>query len=234
MPRVPLSIPVAGAVLDALLFEPAGQAAFGVVFSHGWGGSHRFDDLLERLAGRGAACLRFFQRGFPPSAGSPDLARWPEDMSAAAAVLESRGLGVWFGGQSTGGTMAIAACARHTAARGFFAIAPFATLPEILRDNPDARIALERRFGALSREAEEAADARAHLARLEGRPGLVVSSRADDTVPFAHGESLARAAGPSVRFLPLEQGNHVLSDTDRSPLFAAVEMLLGLASPGPA
>jgi len=232
MRRVPLSISVPSAVLDALLFEPEGASSLGVVFSHGWGGSHRFDDLLERLAGKGAACLRFFQRGFPPSTGAPDLARWPDDILAAAGVLERRGLPVWFGGQSTGATMAIAACARLPSTPGFFAIAPFASLPEILRDNPDARIALARRFGTLSKEAEEASDARTHLARLAGRPGLIVSSRADDTVPFAHGEALAKAGGPSVRFLPLDRGNHVLSDADRSPLFSAVESLLGLARPG--
>ncbi len=228
MRRVPLSLPVPGAVLDAVLFEPDGAASLGVVFSHGWGGSHRFDDLLERLAGNGVAGLRFFQRGFAPSTGAPDLARWPDDMISAAAVLESRGLGVWFGGQSTGATMAIAACARRPSARGFFAIAPFASIPEILRDNPDARIALARRFGTLSREAEEASDARRHLAAIGGRPGLVVSSRADDTVPFAHGEEVAKAGGPNIRFLALDRGNHVLSDVDRAPVFEAVEALLGI------
>lgn len=228
MRREPFTLEADGADLEAVRFSPARTPRIGVVFAHGWSGAHRFDDLLERLAGRGIAGIRFSQRGYGESTGIAALERWPPDMNAAAALLEAEGIRVWMGGLSTGATMAIAACAANPRALGFFAIAPFLSLPAILRDNADAPTVLERRFGTLPAAAADAADARRHVRALGGRPGLVVHSRLDDTVPFAHGEEIARAGGPTVRLLALDRGNHVLSDVDRGPVFAGIEALLGL------
>ena len=56
------------------LFVPAHPAGPGVVFSHGWGGAHLFDDLHQYLSDTGIFVAFMDQRGYGSSPGTPSLA----------------------------------------------------------------------------------------------------------------------------------------------------------------
>src|SRR3954471_14827202 len=117
--------------VDCLLWTPENSKnrREGVVFCHGWGGGAQYDDLLERLADEGYFAARLSQRGYGKSKGRADLSLWAADMALCAASIRGRGDvdKIWAAGQSTGGTMALAAAAQHDFA-GAVAIAPFSDL----------------------------------------------------------------------------------------------------------
>ncbi len=59
--------------LHTTRWVPKEANGIGVVFSHGWGGAHVFDDLHQRLAGWGFTVASLEQRGYRESTGK---ARW--------------------------------------------------------------------------------------------------------------------------------------------------------------
>jgi len=226
----PISVPASspGVELNCALWEGAGGKERRVlVFSHGWGGAPRFDDLLLLLASRGWAVLRIEHRGYGESAAKKNLPAWRTDMLAAARFLleERKNAALWLAGHSTGGTATVTSAAlalrEKIPVAGFLALAPFRSLPAILRDNPSSREALEGRFGELA-PAQEAADAERAAGELRGVPGVIVHGTADEAVPFAHGETLARLAGEKTGLIRVERGDHLLAAADQSPSRAAL------------
>jgi len=122
-------------------------------------------------------------------------------------------------------TSAALALKEGLAVAGFLAMAPFRSLPAILRDNPSSREALEGRFGELA-PAEEAADAERAVEELRGVPGIIVHGTDDEVVPCAHGEALARLAGEKTGLIRVEHGDHILAAADQSPARAELIALI--------
>jgi hypothetical protein len=211
--------------LDCLVWTPERSHAHGegVVFCHGWGGGAQYDDLLERLSDEGYVALRLSQRGYGKSTGRADLSRWAEDMAACAKSIRSAmDLGrIWAAGQSTGGTMSLAAAASHDVFAGAVAIAAFTDLARILEDNRNARKILEDRFGPLQEKHFRAGDAAAMVGNLK-KPVLVVHGTADETVPFAHSELLYSKMRANATHRGVPGGNHHLNNTDRAAVIGDI------------
>ena len=125
--------------LAVKLFLPERANGVGVVFSHGWGGAHLFDDLHAFLAESGVTVASVEQRGYGQSTGKAVLARWPEDMAIVGEWLRVRDLRIWAMGLSTGGTMALVTAGKHTWIAGAIALSPFATLKLIRHDYPPGK-----------------------------------------------------------------------------------------------
>jgi pimeloyl-ACP methyl ester carboxylesterase len=217
--------------LDCLVWAPemSDSRGEGVVFCHGWGGGAQYDDLLERLAEEGYVALRLTQRGYGLSTGGADLSRWAEDMAACASWMRGamRVERVWAAGQSTGGTLALAAAATHDVFAGAVAIAAFTDLAQILQDNRNARKILEDRFGALQEKHFRAGDALSMAADLK-KPVLIVHGTADETVPFVHSERLYARMQATATHRPFPGGNHHLTNVDRAAVIGViVEWLKG-------
>jgi len=207
--------------LNCRLWMPEKKRGEGIVFCHGWGGGAQYDDLLETLAGEGYHALRLEQRGYGRSTGRGDLSLWAVDMAACAAALLGVVKKVWAAGQSTGGTMALVAAATEDSFAGAVAIAPFASLPQILQDNPGARAVLEARFGPLEEKHFRAADALEIVDGLK-KPVLIVQGTADESVPFQHGKRLYEKLGPAARHRTVEGGDHHLTNVERGPVIADI------------
>ncbi len=212
------------AFLAVKLFHPTHPNGIGVVFSHGWGGAHVFDDLHEFLAGSGVTVASMEQRGYGRSPGKSVLARWPEDMAAVGGWLRARNLRVWTMGLSTGGTMALVTAGKYPWIVGAIALSPFATLKLIRRDYPQCKKILAERFGAFRPLDYEAADALHWTAKIAPRPALVAHARGDEIVPFAHAEMI-RDTGGAVLW-ELSGGDHRLQTIDRPALFQRIKRTL--------
>ncbi|MBI2563023.1 MAG: hypothetical protein HYW08_11685 [candidate division NC10 bacterium] len=76
--------------LATKLFLPGRANGLGVVFSHGWGGAHLFDDLHAFLADTGVTVASMDQRGYGQSSGKAVLAKWPEYATADALTWTAR------------------------------------------------------------------------------------------------------------------------------------------------
>jgi dipeptidyl aminopeptidase/acylaminoacyl peptidase len=142
-------------------------------------------------------------------------------MAACAATLGDVAKKIWAAGQSTGGTMALAAASTLECFVGAVAFAPFSDLEAIIRDNMSALSVLENHFGPLEERHYQAANA-TKLVRGFKKPVLIVQGTDDKTVPIEHGRLLSRQIGPNARFLPIEGANHHLRNIDRSSLIAEV------------
>ncbi|MBI3090104.1 MAG: alpha/beta fold hydrolase [Candidatus Tectomicrobia bacterium] len=208
-----------GCFLFCKFFVPRAADGLGVVFSHGWGGSHKFRDLQEYLAERGAHVLSLEHRGYGRSTGAPKLAAWPRDMSFLAGWLRERGLRVWMMGLSTGGTMTVTATARDPLIAGGIALASFASLEDVYRDRPDSRGILRDRFGELDDADTAAANAKVNVTAIAPRPIYLVHCKGDAAIPYQHARRIAaNAAGPCETPL-LEGGTHFFEGIDRQALF---------------
>ena len=210
--------------LATTLLLPARSRGLGVVFSHGWGGTHAFDDLLRALAGWGVTVASIQQRGYGRSTGKPALAAWPRDMAAAGEWLRQRGLHPWVMGVSTGGTMALVAAGRYPWLAGAIALSPFATLRLMERTYPPARKDLTARFGRLRPVDYATADAVTWGAKIAPRPALVLHARHDPTTPLAHAERLRDEAGLPLHVLPGR--DHWFETADRTALLARIRATL--------
>lgn len=210
--------------LAVRLFLPARGSGLGVVYSHGWGGAHLFDDLHGFLADSGIAVASLEQRGYGHSTGKAALAKWPEDMAVVGAWLQARGLRVWAMGLSTGGTMALVAAGKHAWIDGAIALSPFATLRLIRRDHPPCRKILADRFGTFRPVDFATADAPAWTAKIAPRPALVIHARNDEIVPFGHAEMIRDQGGATLWEIP--GGDHRLQTVDRPALFERIRQTL--------
>jgi dipeptidyl aminopeptidase/acylaminoacyl peptidase len=207
--------------LNSMVWLPEKSRGEGLVFCHGWGGGTPYDDLLRLLSERGYYALRFEQRGYGNSTGKGDLSLWPVDMAACAAALNGVVNKVWAAGQSTGGTMSLVAATQHDCFAGAISIAPFCSLPRILEDNVNARRVLEGHFGPLQEKHFRTANALEIVQSLK-KPVLIVQGTADESVPFAHGKLLHENLRATAKFRPVQDGNHHLTNVDRTPVLADI------------
>ena len=210
--------------LAVKLFLPARSNGVGVVFSHGWGGAHLFDDLHAFLAAAGVTVASVEQRGYGQSTGKAVLAKWPEDMAAVGELLRVRDLRIWAMGLSTGGTMALVTAGKCAWIAGAIALSPFATLTLIRRDYPPCKKILADRFGTFRPLDFETADAPAWTTKIAPRPALVVHARNDEIVPLAHAEMIRDKGGATLWEIP--RGDHRLQTIDRPGLFERIEKTL--------
>ena len=210
--------------LAVKLFLPERANGVGVVYSHGWGGAHLFDDLHAFLAKSGVTVASVEQRGYGQSTGKAVLAKWPEDMAAVGEWLRVRDLSIWTMGLSTGGTMALVTAGKHDWIAGAIALSPFATLKLIHHDYPPCRKILADRFGRFRPADFETADALTWGAKIAPRPALVVHARNDEVVPFAHAEAIRDKCGATI--WDIRGGDHRLQTIDRSGLFKRIKQAL--------
>lgn len=216
--------------LNLTLWIPRKSRDEGIVFCHGWGGVAGFDDLLELLAEKGYYALRLDQRGYGKSTGKGDLSLWASDMALCAETLGSVVKRVWAAGQSAGATIALVAAATQNCFIGAIGFGTFCSLDRIIKDNVSARNILEERFGPLQDRHFKAADALNLVQGLQ-KPVLLVHGTEDPSVPFEHGRLLSIRLGSTARFVPVQGGNHHLTNVDRSPVLAEVSNWLEKSRP---
>jgi fermentation-respiration switch protein FrsA (DUF1100 family) len=189
-----------GTRLNAWFF-PTSPEEPAVLICHGNGGniSHR-RELYAALLDLNLNVLAFDYRGYGRSEGRPSEAGICADAEAAYAWLRKRGFAadnILALGDSLGGGVATELATRHPLG-GLILQSTFTSIPDIgaeffpwLPVRTLATIHL---------------DNYAKLPRLN-LPILVMHSRADTLIPFAHGERLFNAANPPRLFSEL-QGDH--------------------------
>jgi pimeloyl-ACP methyl ester carboxylesterase len=210
--------------LAANLFVPSHPSGPGVIFSHGWGGAHLFDDLHRYLADAGIFVASMEQRGYGRSPGKPMLTKWPEDMAAVGEWIRARTSRVFAMGLSTGGTMALVAAGQFEWLAGAIALSPFASLAHIRRDYPACKKILAARFGSFRPLDYATANALAWTPRIAPRPAVVAHARRDEVVPFAHAEMIRDQGGATL--WEIAEGDHRLQSIDRSSLFKRIRHAL--------
>ncbi len=173
-------------------YVPNGAQAPVVLFCHGNAGniSHRLE-WLRILHELGYAVLIFDYRGYGNSAGAPSergtyldaRAAW-EYLAGTLAVPAER---IVVFGESLGGAIA-AHLAREVRPAGLILTSSFSSVPELGSDlYPFMPVRLLSRFEYATAE---------HVAQVHS-PLLVIHSRDDEIVPFAHGERIfARGREP--------------------------------------
>ena len=210
--------------LATSLFVPSHPAGPGVVFSHGWGGAHLFEDLHKYLSDAGIFVASMEQRGYGRSPGKAVLAKWPEDMAAVGNWLRGRTSRVFAMGLSTGGTMALVAAGKYDWFAGAIALSPFASLAQIRRDYPACKKILTARFGSFGALDHAAANALAWTPKIAPRPAIVAHARRDEVVPFTHAEMIRDQGGAALWEIP--DGDHRLQSIDRVSLFKRIRHTL--------
>ncbi len=202
----PLALATAdGETLDGW-FVPAGtehRARGLIIFFHGNAGNigHRLD-YLRMFHYIGFATLMVDYRGYGRSSGTPSEEGTYRDAAAiwqhATRVLGIVAEDIVLFGESLGGGVAAQLAAEHRPGALVLA-STFTSVPDMGADlypllpiRPLARI----RYGTLSR-----------LSRI-ACPVMVIHSRNDDIIPFAHGRRLFEAARAPKRFLEIEGGHN--------------------------
>jgi pimeloyl-ACP methyl ester carboxylesterase len=144
--------------------------------------------ILRRLAADGFGVLAFDYRGYGASAGSPSERAIGEDALSAYAWLRGQGVQperIVVAGQSLGNAPAARLAALRPIA-GLLLASPFMSLPEAAADRHSA---LPVRLLPWRRNRFEVG---AHLRRVRA-PILLLVSRRDALVPFAHARRLAES-----------------------------------------
>lgn len=201
------------------------RAELAVLYCHGNGGniSHRLDTCAA-LLGTGVSVFLFDYRGYGRSAGRPGEQGTYRDAAAAYQWLRQRGFAgtniVAFG-ESLGGGVA-AELALHEPLGGLVLQSTFTSIPDIGSELfPWLPVRWLATIGY---------DTRSKLPRLRV-PLLVMHSRADEIVPFHHGERNFAAANEPKLFWEL-RGDHNNALGDARHFIAGVEKLLGLVEAG--
>ena len=206
----------------------AGRKARGlIVFFHGNAGniSHRLD-YLRMFHDLGLATLLIDYRGYGLSSGTPTEEGTYLD---AAAVWRhaTQELGFPAGrivlfGESLGGGVAARLAAEERPGALVLA-STFTSVPDMGSDlYPLLPIRLLARIGY---------DSLARLPQI-ACPVLVIHSRNDDIIPFAHGRRLFEAARPPKRFLEIEGGHNEGFVFGREDWVSRLDDFLQLALPG--
>jgi len=192
-----------GQTLDGW-FVPASREARGlVIFFHGNAGNiaHRLD-YLRMFHDLGLATLIIDYRGYGQSSGRPSEQGTYLDADAAW-LHATQTLGfpadriVLFGESLGGGVAARLATKQRPAA--LVLASTFTSVPDMGADLYPLlpiRLLAHIRYDSLARLAEIAC------------PLLVIHSRNDDIIPFAHGRRLFEAARPPKQFLEIEGGHN--------------------------
>lgn len=176
-----------GSRLTGWWIAPPDAAAPVVLLVHGRSGNiGTRAPIIRRLAADGFGVLAFDYRGYGASAGSPSERAIGEDALSAYAWLRGRGIApgrIVVVGQSLGNAPAAHLAALRPIA-GLVLASPFMSLPEAAADRYPS---LPVRLLPWSRNRFEVA---AHLRRVSA-PVLLVVSRRDALVPFAHSRRFA-------------------------------------------
>lgn len=185
-------------------YVPAGEGAPTVLFCHGNAGniSHRLE-WLEILHDMGLAVLLFDYRGYGQSSGSPDEQGTYDDARAAWDYL-TRNKGTPPGsivifGESLGGAIASHLAGDKDIQPGALIVtSTFTSAPDLAsRFYWYLPVRLLARFNYPTAT---------HVQRVRA-PILVMHSRDDEIVPFAHGEEIFRRANAPKQFVEL-LGDH--------------------------
>lgn len=214
-------VAVDGVTLAVAVDEPRGPARATVFCLHG------IRDRKESLAGwaarltaAGYRAVRVDSRGHGGSTGD-----WltygveeSRDLSALVDALQPSGpLAVI--GVSYGGATAVEWAAREPRLRAAVAVAPFASLREIVPPYLSRLVPLGglvprfvvartlARAGRLAAFDPDAASPRAAVASLRA-PLLVLHGTRDDKIPYAQAEEIVAAAGGRARLVPLDGQDH--------------------------
>ena len=202
----PLTLSTAdGETLDGW-FVPApaqGQARGLVVFFHGNGGNigHRLD-YLRMFHDLGLNTLIMDYRGYGRSSGTPSEAGTALDAAAAwrhaTQVLGFPPGRIILFGESLGGAVA-AQLATETRPGALVLASTFTSVPDLgaeLYPVLPIRLLARIRYDTLARLPQIAC------------PLLVIHSRSDDVIPFAHGRRLFEAAAQPKLFLEIDGGHN--------------------------
>jgi fermentation-respiration switch protein FrsA (DUF1100 family) len=182
---------------------PAANPRGTVLHFHGNAGniSHRID-YARMFRGLGYNTLLVDYRGYGRSTGSPSESGTYQDATASRGWLtETRGLrdrDIVVFGESLGGAVACWLAARH-APRALVLASTFTSVPDLGSEvYAFLPVRLMSRIHYNTRECVSRVDA----------PVLVVHSRADDIIPYAHGERIYAAAREPKAFLELAGGHN--------------------------
>lgn len=188
--------------LDAW-FLPVDQARGVLLFFHGNAGniSHRLDSL-KVFNDLGLATLIFDYRGYGRSRGQPSEHGTYRDAEAVWRYLtEKRQTGpkdIVLFGRSLGGAIAASLATKHTPG-ALIIESGFTSVPDMAADVYP--------FFPARRLARFRYDTEAYL-RSVSCPVLIVHSREDEIVPFAHGHKLFAVANEPKRLLEIRGGHN--------------------------
>lgn len=183
-------------------FVPASKATYTLLFLHGNAGniSHRLDSL-KIFNGLGLSTLILDYRGYGRSQGRPSEAGTYQDAEAGWRYLtQTRGIPahrIIVFGRSLGGGVAAWLATQHEPRAVILESTP-TSVPDIgaeLYPFLPVRLLTRIRYDTLRR-----------VTRIR-RPLLVVHSRDDDIIPFAHGRRIFEAANEPKAFLEI-RGDH--------------------------
>ena len=184
-------------------FVPAPHARGVVLFFHGNAGniSHRLD-YLRMFRELGYSVLIFDYRGFGKSSGEPSEIGTYQDAEAAWNYLvETRRVApssIVLFGESLGGAVAAWLAAR-VRPHAMIITSSFTSLPDLgAKLYPLFPVRLLARYEYNTRKYLQAATC----------PVLIVHSREDEIVPFAHGEQLYAAAHEPKQLLEIHGGHN--------------------------
>ncbi len=236
-----------GLRLARYLVLPAARSAGttdlpGFIFCHGFPvgpldarrSAGTFPELMDRISHEmGWAAMTFTFRGCGTSEGDFSLQGWAEDLRAAIDhfVASCGPSGIWLGGTSTGGSLAVCVAAGDDRVRGVAALAGRADFDD-WANQPRRFLEHARDIGAVrdpmfprqfDRWARELRNYRplAAARRLAPRALLVVHGADDDVVPTVDARLLAEAHGDAELRVITGAGHRLRHDP------RAVAILLG-------
>ena len=182
----------------AAWYVPAEAPRGTVLFCHGNAGnmSHRLS-TIEVWNGLGWNLLLFDYRGYGRSEGSPDEEGTYRDAEAAWQYLTAErgvaGTDLLVHGRSLGGAVAAWVAVQHPP-KAVILESTFTSVPDAaarLWPGLPVRWLARYEYGTLDR-----------VSRL-ACPVLIIHSRGDDLLPYAHGRALFEAASPPKQFLEI-------------------------------
>jgi fermentation-respiration switch protein FrsA (DUF1100 family) len=211
-------------------FVPASAPRGTLLFSHGNAGNiaHRLDSIRQ-FHSLGLNVLIYDYRGFGESEGKPTEAGTYLDVTAAwDYLLEERLIApqqIIIFGRSLGAAIAAELASQHPSA-GVILESAFTSVPDMaasLYPWLPVRLLSRYRYNNLEK-----------VARITS-PLLLVHSRGDEIVPYAHGERLFAHANEPKQFLELHgghnDGNHVSHDIYTETLGKFMGEILPAAAP---
>ena len=200
-----------------------------LLFSHGNAGniSHRLDSI-SLFHSLGLDILIFDYRGFGESEGKPSEKGTYLDVKAAwDYLLEERMISpeeIIIFGRSLGAAIAVDLASQHPSA-GVILESAFTSVPDMaasLYPWLPVRLLSRYRYNSLDM-----------IARITS-PLLVVHSREDDIIPFAHGEKLFAHANEPKQFLELRGGHNDGYHASRKSYMKSMQQFVGEILPLPA
>ena len=216
-----LRLPTAdGEELDAW-FVPASRERAVLLFFHGNAGniSHRLDSV-KIFHDLGLSVLILDYRGYGRSTGRPtESGTYKDARGAWRHLVEERGIPeerIVLFGRSLGGAVATWLAA-NAAPRALIVESAFRSVPDMAAEI--YWFLPVRRLARLQYPVEE-------LLRRVAAPVLVIHSRDDEIIPFAHGEALHAAAGPPTRLLELQGGHNTGFFQSRARYAAGIDAFL--------